>query len=837
MAAPEPIPASERFRARLPAEPNRLIGRGADVERVEALLARARLVSIVGPPGIGKTRLALRVAHRAAEGASFCELAEASDGAGFFAAVARGLGVALGSQPSSELGRRLAALGDAVVVLDNLEQIVEEAAAAIEAWLDVAVSIKLLVTSRERLRLHAEHVVELQPLGVGGVAGGDDACELIVERVRARRPSYEPDEDERASLEELARRLDGIPLALELAAARVELLGAREVVTRLVEPLDVLSRGARGADWRQATLRGAIDASWQLLSDDEREALARISVFRGGFTLEAAEAVVGTEALDLVQSLRDRSLLRAPEPGRFDLYMSVRAFASEQLAARPTEGDARARHRDYFLALGEAEARGVAEQGAKLDRLFDERHNLLAVFERAMDEDDPESATRAVLALGPVLFARGPARFHRELLERAQACRDASGIQPPGDPRLLLARGTVLRGLGELDAAEADLTAALERDPEGALGVSLRKELGVTHQLRRDIDAARACYEAALPRARQLGDRLAEATLVANLGALDHDIGLFESAARRYGEGLEGFRAAGDRRLEGITLTNLGVLEHEQGRSTAARERYRRALELARESGDHRYEAITLYNLGVLEHEATELGDAEAHLEAALGLLVELADLHSEVLCRARLGAVLADRGDIDGGARSIDEAERRLAGRAPLASEIVELHRAFLDLAQGATSSAQRRVGRAQAIREGAPRLVEVNDDARLLLRMLGRRLADVSGPCLVVGPEARWFEAPGAERCSLERFTAARRILDHLARERLAQPGRGVSGEDLFASGWPGVNIASQSANNRLYVALAKLRKMGLKVFILRDEDGYFLDPSTPLVRGEGD
>lgn len=835
MAAPEPIPASERFRARLPAEPNRLIGRGADVARVETMLGAGRLVGIVGPPGIGKTRLALRVAHRAAEGAYFCELAEARDSAGLFAAVARGLGVALGSQPLNELGRRLGALGDAVVVLDNLEQIVDEAAPAIEAWLDLATSVRFVVTSRERLRLPAEQVVELEPLGVSG-ADGDDAQELLVERVRARRPDYDPDTAERASLAELAERLDGIPLALELAAARVELLGATEVVSRLTEPLDVLSRGARGADRRQATLRGAIDASWQLLSEDEREALARAAVFRGGFTLDAAEAVIGSGALDVVQSLRDRSLLRAPEPGRFDLYLSVRAFASEQLSERPTRGNAEERHRRYYLALGEAEARGVSEEGTKLDRLFAERNNLLAVFERAISQGDPESATRAVLALGPVLAARGPARFHHELLERARACRDESGT--PHDPRLLLARGTVLRGLGELDAAEDDLKAALSLGPIGALEVSVHKELGVTYQLRRDIDSARACYEAALPKARELGDRLAEATLVANLGALDHDIGHFEAAARRYAEGLEGFRAVGDRRLEGITLTNLGVLEHEQGRAKAARSRYRLALELTRESGDHRYEAITLYNLGVLEHEASELVDAEGHLEGALALLVELADLHSEVLCRARLGAVLADRGEVEAGARAIERAERRVAGRAPLALALVQLHRAFLELAEGSTEAARRRVADAQAARgedEDAPSLVEINDDARLLLRVLGRRLADASGPCLTIGPEARWFEAPGAKRRSLERFAAARRILDHLARERLAQPGRGVSGQDLFAAGWPGVTIAPQSANNRLYVALAKLRKMGLKVFILRDEQGYFLDPSTPLVRGE--
>jgi hypothetical protein len=179
------------------------------------------------------------------------------------------------------------------------------------------------------------------------------------------------------------------------------------------------------------------------------------------------------------------------------------------------------------------------------------------------------------------------------------------------------------------------------------------------------------------------------------------------------------------------------------------------------------------------------------------------------------------------------DEAERLVLERDPLALDVVRLHRCFLDVARGDHDDAARRLAAAQTPRSDGVSLVEINDDARIVLRMLARHFSDGARPRLAVGPDALWFEAPGVGRQSLEKYTAARRILDCLVGARLERPGEGVSGEALFEAGWPAVSIAAQSANNRLYVALAKLRKVGLKVILLRQDDGYLLDPGTLVER----
>ncbi len=811
--------ASERFRVRLPAEPTALIGRDEDVARVEAALDQAALATILGPPGIGKTRVGLRVAHRAEGRGWFCDLSQARDRAGLCAAAAAGLGIPLAGDPVEAVGRRIAALGHAVIVLDNFDQLAAHAA-SLEPWLAAAPLARFVVTSRERLRLRAEHVVELAPLG-------DAAVALLVDRIRATRPDYAPDDAERASLAALAQALEGIPLALELAAARIDVLGIDGVLSRMPKQLEVLSRGARDAGARQATLRDAIAASWDLLDAAQRRALARCAVFRGGFGIDAAESVLGDGALDALQDLRDRSLLRASGDGRFSLYESVRAFAGEALDAAGDRQAAEAAHAQYYLRFGAEQARRERAQGGAIDALVAEHDNLLAVAERAIAAGARDEGIRAALALGPVLTARGPARFHLELLERI-------GALPGGDdPRLCHARGMAHDALGARAEAARDLRSALACKPDGDLGVLVCKDLGLVHHHLREIDEARARYEEALPAARAIGARRLEGMIVGNLGALEHDVGGFEQAGQRYHQALDLLREVGDARLEGIFLTNLGVLEHEQGRSASARHHYQRALELLEQAGDVRFEAITLGNLGVLEHAAGDLDEARARHQLAFDLLHEVGDVRSESLSAARLGAVLAAGGALAEAEQLFDHAERAVVGRDALALELARLHRCWLDLARGDDAAAYARVERAQAPRDGGPSLIEVNDDARMLLRMLGTRLRSPAGPRLEVGPEAAWFVAPGGTPQSLEKHAAVRHILDRLVSARLERPGAALSADELFAAGWPGVHISPQSANNRLYVALAKLRKMGLKLYILRTDAGYLLDPETPCLR----
>lgn len=824
----QPPASSRRPVPALPPEPTSFIGRAADVARVADLLCGARLVTLCGPPGIGKTRTALRVATDSELFAWFCDLSAAGTVADLCSAVATTFGVPLADDGVAALGMRLARLENAVLVLDNFEGLVESASHVIETWLDMARETKILITSRERLRLRQEQVVELAPLTLpeDGDVLGADSVQLFVERARAHCPEFSLASADQEKIASVVCSLEGNPLAIELAAARVDALGVDGLFERMNARLELLSRGARGAD-RQATLRDAIDASWQLLDDTRKRALARMATFRGGFTLRAAETVIGPDALDRIQDLRDRSLVRSPEDGRFMLYESIREFAKEKLGETGDRDPAAAAHRAFFLSFGRAQTEAFARHGAAIDELAAERDNLLAVLERALDEHDDEAATAAVLALGPVLSTRGPARFHLELLERVTGRVD-------GDAELLHARGLAKRTIGDLDGAEADLLEALETATGGWLYACLRKDLGVLYHQRRRIDQARACYESARLQARSLNDKRLDGIVTGNLGALEHDLGRFEAAARLYREALDRLREVGDARLEGIFWTNFGVLEQEEGRQARARKHYQRALMLLEQAADTRFEAIALGNLGLLEHEAGDYATARERHEQALALLLEFGDARLLAWCRARLGAVLAEIGELGEAEQQLDEAERLVVGRDRLELALVRLHRCFVELAAGDQDAAFERIAEAQAREGDEPSLAEVNDDARMLLRMLARSLEGETGPRLEVGPDSAWFRPPGGGVQSLEKYAAARNILERLTAARLR--GTDALGpEELFEAGWPGVKIAAQSANNRLYVQLAKLRKLGLKLLLLRTEDGYQLDPSVPVLRVE--
>lgn len=822
----QPPASSRRPVLALPPDPTSLIGRSADVARVADLLGRARLVTLCGPPGIGKTRTALRVATDSELYAWFCDLSAAVTEADLSSAVATTFGVPLADDGVAALGVRLARLDDALLVLDNFEGLVEAASHVVETWLDMAPRTKILITSRERLRLRQEQVIELAPLELP--SNGDvleaASVRLFVERARMHRPEFSLASSDHDKIASIVRSLEGNPLAIELAAARVDVLGVAGIFERMNARLELLSRGARGAD-RQASLREAIDASWQLLDTPRQRALARMATFRGGFTLSAAEAVIGPDALERIEDLRDRSLVRSPEEGRFMLYESIREFARDKLAQTGDAGAAEAAHAAFYASFGRREAEAFARRGAPIDALAAERDNLLAVLDRALAREDDEAATRAVLALGPVLSTRGPARLHLELLERVTARID-------GDAELLHARGLAKRTVGDLDGAEADLLEALETATEGWLYACLRKDLGVLYHQERRIDQARACYESARLQAQTSRDKRLDGIVTGNLGALEHDLGRFEEAARLYREALDRLREVGDVRLEGIFWTNLGVLEQEEGQAARARRHYERALTLLEQAGDSRFEALALGNLGLLEHEAGDCLAARGRHEQALALMLEFGDARNSAWCRARLGAVLAEMGELDAAERELDEAERLVVGRDRLELALVRLHRSFLELAAGDQDAALERIAEAQARRGEEPSLAEVNDDARMLLRMLARKLE--TGPRLEVGPESAWFRPPGGSVQSLEKYAAARHILERLTARRLSG-GPALSADELFEAGWPGVKIAPQSANNRLYVQLAKLRKLGLKLLLLRTEDGYLLDPETPVARVE--
>lgn len=858
----------------LAAPPGRFIGRARDLAAISSMLEEGRLVTLWGPAGMGKTRLAIELgrawtASHPDEAVRFCELETARDLRALCGAVAGALGGAAAATRKDagaveRVGRMLAAEGPALIILDNLEQVVEIAAPAIGAWLRAAKEARFLLTSRERLRLTGEITCELEPLGLPeqGAASRSEAVELFLDRARALSPARAIGDESVPKVAALVRRLEGIPLAIELAAARADVLGLDGLSARLGKRLDLLG-GARGAAARQATLRGAVEWSWELLDEPDRQALSRSSVFRGGFGIDAAESVLGEAAIDRVQSLRDKSLLRVVSrdpaaPPRFSPYEGVRELAEEKLRERGETDLACDRHAAWFLLHGEAAAAEWEQKGAldALDRIGDDLENLIAVAERALARPPAkatlEPALRALLAIDPLLATRGPFGAHLELLDRAIAEAPAAGCDPLLIARAIAARGRV-RTLGGNDALGlADLTLARERAVElgaPAVEASALTELGLIHHRRREVDPARACYEAALAIHARRGDRRAEARVLGNLGALLHDERRFDEAAKHYERAIALAGAAGDLRTNGIFSGNLGLLEQERGAAAEARRRYEAAVAILEEVGDPRLYGITLGNLGMMHHEEGRLGEARACHERAMALLRDAGDRRSEAQAAARLGAALASLDRLDEARAAFARGERLLVHQGdPLAIELVAAARGFLDLALARSARVAGRVDEAAAYttevqrhiaraREGDPSIADRSDDVRLCVRILERGLSavggapDASSSELLLAPEARWLRPPGGTWQDLRERHAVRRMLLLLVERRRDTPGRGVSLSEMQDAGWPGERILPQAASNRIYVAMNQLRKLGLKDWLRRSGEGYYLDPALTV------
>lgn len=872
------VEAVRRRRRNLEPPASRFIGRRADLDAIRGLFERgSRLVTLWGPAGMGKTRLALEVAVAWAdahptEGVWLCELASSRDLSAVCGVVSRALemAVAAGKKDAGmieRIGRILAAQGPSLFVADNLEQVIAEATPALDRWVRMAPEVRFLITSRERTRLPGEVSYELAPLSSPSSDDPDQASEavdLFVDRVRAQRPASAAAREDGAAVASLVRKLEGIPLAIELAAARADVLGVSGMLGRLQSRLDLLASGLRGVSARQATLRGAIEWSWDLLDEAERTALARCSVFRGGFSIEAAGSALGdpVRALDWIQSLRDKSLLRAV-PGasgvRFSLYEGVRELAAEKLAEHRDRDATLGRHAAHFLAVGEALASELDRAGSldALNRIADDLENLLAVAEGALDDpargrEGAERALRALLVIDPVLSTRGPFGAQLELLDRALAAAEATAADPLLQARALAARGRVrpLRGLDE--AGLHDLEQARSRASElGAAAVlaEIVTDLGVHHHRRRAMDQARAFYEEALALHRAAGARRAEGRVLGNLGALHHDERGFDEAMRHYEQALSIVAAIGDGRLEGVFSNNAGLLEQERGASARARRRYEHAAAILEEIGDLRLVALTLGNLGSLHQEEGRLGEARACHDRATALLQEVGDRRSEAIARSRLGAVLASLDAVDEARRALDRAERLLVHLGDeLSTELAQLSRGFLDLAlarsarlgprpdEASEPLAQARARVAHA-RAGSPSLADRSDDIRLCLRLLERSLSALGDDTvradheLLFAPEARWCRPPGGAWQDLRERHAVRRLLVKLVEQQRLAPGRGVSLAELQEAGWPGERILPEAASNRIYVAFNQMRKIGFKPWLKKDGDGYSLDPSLPV------
>ncbi|MFI1166726.1 ATP-binding protein [Streptomyces sp. NPDC020801] len=591
-------------RPRLPAQLTRFVGRDAELARIRALLPESRLVTLTGPGGAGKTRLAIEAAH-GRDDAHLVELAPLTDGTQIPYAVLAALGVREGfRQPSANAtGRLLAALEDraALLVLDNCEHLVEDAARVCALLLGACPGVRVLATSREPLGITGEVLVPVPPLPP------EPATELFLDRARAVRPGF----DGHARVADICRALDGLPLAIELAAARLRTLDVDELADRLGDRFRLLTRGDRTKAPRHRTLRAVVEWSWDLLDDEERELARRLTVFSGGATLDAVGAVCDVPyPEDLLASLVEKSFLEVFE-GRYRMLETIRAFASAGLAGARALRDA---HAAYFLRLAERAEPYVrsGEQLPWLERLTAEHGNLDAAL-RHLTRTAPRDALRLMAALTWFRRLRG---LHGAQLPQARALLAVVGDEPPEgllEEYVLCAVSTVDGGGDPAQPALVTRLAALMRSLDRPLRLPFTvvlwsltggPQLTVEEHVRVQTDGS--------PWGRALLD----------LGTAYQEMfcGRATAAEAAFRRSLDGFRATGDRWGMANCLDPLGAFAHWRGESGHALElldeglAYVRELQAPEETADLlRSRAVVLLHRGDLE-------DAAAHFEHSAAL-------------------------------------------------------------------------------------------------------------------------------------------------------------------------------------------------------------------------
>lgn len=672
------VRSGQPLRSNLPEQPTPLVGRGRELATIQQLLHRpnVRLVTITGPGGVGKTRLALQVAEdlmaEFGDGVWLVPLASISEPDLVVSTIAQVLGLQeAGERPILVSLKAYLEDKQILLLLDNFEHVVV-AAPVVAELLATSRQLKVLVTSRAALHLSGEHEFQAPPLELPDPKQLPDMetllkCEavaLFTQRVGAVLTEFRLNDANAQAIAELSVRLDGLPLALELAAARAKLMPPQMMLEQMVgtghmSALRLLTGGARDLPARQQTLHNTIEWSYTLLSTVEQRLFWRLAVFAGGCTFQAAEAVcdfdgdLTVDILDGLASLVDNSLLRQADLGngqpRLAMLETIREFGLERLAESGEVDAVQHAHAAYYQELAEVAAPNLkgAEQQMWFSRLEDEHDNLRAALSWSLEQGEIEIALRMAGALWWFWFVRGHLAEGRRWLDKALA-------PEVGAPVIL--RAKVLNGGGVLAHYQGDLgragtlcaeSLALCRQLEDKAGIAAALNgLALVARSGGNLSAARAMYEESVALLRQVGDRWGIAYTLSYLALVVYYQGDFMLTHSLSGESLELFRGIGDKQGSTTPLTLLGMANVKLGDPKTARSVLEECLAIARSLRDQRSSARALHQLGGVAFAEGDYSTSRTLRQEALAILDELGDrvLISQYI--VELAEVVAVQGD-----------------------------------------------------------------------------------------------------------------------------------------------------------------------------------------------
>jgi predicted ATPase/DNA-binding CsgD family transcriptional regulator len=736
---------------RLPVQSTPLIGRARDIGELRSVLLQegVRLLTICGPAGIGKTRLAVATAASLLEafqhGVVFVDLAPIATPTLVVTTISEALRLRpVGDLPVVDQLRKYLAERHLLLVLDNFEQVLG-ATPQVAQLLAACPGLKVLATSREPLHLSWEHEYPVAPLELPDLrhlpaAEGLADCPavtLFLERVRVVKPSFVLTAENAASVAELCVRLDGLPLALELAAARSKVLTPEAILARLQERLDLLASNAWDRPQRHQTLRAALDWSYGLLEPAEQVLFRSLAVFVGGCSLDAAETVTSLDGdpastpsrsppgrsgavLDGITSLVDKSLLRLEQPTagepQFGMLDTVRSYALERLVASGEAEALHRRHAVYFLAMAEraeCELRGGPQQLAWLDRLEREHDNLRAALRWCLARGIAESCLRLGGALWRFWYMRGHFAEGEQWLARM--------LTLPGSSAPTLTRAEVLNGAGNLAWNQSNYV------------------------------KAEALHIESLAIRRALGEQSGIAASLNNLGLVAWHRANYAVARHLFEDALTLSRAVGDYRLQALHLNNLGNVLHDEADNVAAQVFQEESLALHTRVGSDWGRAMALCDLGQVVHAQGDVARAQVLCERSLAIRHRIGDRRGVAQSHVALGHLVCDQEDYSAARAHFGESlalAREMGDRRGLARGLEGL--AGAAAAQGQRESALLIAGAAAALRE------------------------EIGAPC-----------SP-AERARLDRrLGPARRALGRERTARLWEQGRALSPEEAAGAG----------------------------------------------------